>query len=138
MNWIFRHILGKTELKYYGLEEDEGSNIKVLERFDPKHVTQLPEGLNVKGDLNLKLCEKLVSLPETLKVGKSLDLSYCSNLAGFPDGLQRIEGNLILKGCTKVKSLPEVTSFNKEEHQQTILLTLYTVVRYIQEPSKNR
>lgn len=76
----------------------EGSDIEelpeglVVERDadlrDCLNLTELPKGFTVKGDLTLRGCTYLTTLPEGLTVGGFLDLDGCKNLVGLPKGLK--------------------------------------------------
>lgn len=76
----------------------EGSDIEelpeglVVERDadlrDCLNLTELPKGFTVKGDLTLRGCTYLTTLPEGLTVGCFLDLRECENLAELPKGLK--------------------------------------------------
>lgn len=65
----------------------------------------LPENLKVGGNLNLQSCFRLRYIPKDLKVGGMLNLFY-TELKSLPEGL-KIGGNLGLGGCSDIQSLPE-------------------------------
>jgi hypothetical protein len=67
-------------------------------------VTSLPEGLRVKGWVNLMGCLAIVSLPEGLEVGDYLSLAS-SNIESLPKGL-KVGGNLNLRN-SKIKNIPD-------------------------------
>lgn len=62
-----------------------------------------PDGLTVRGHLNLAHQPALRSLPANLSA-TSIDLSGCTGLAALPDGLRA--SRLVLDGCTALRALP--------------------------------
>ena len=68
-------------------------------------VTSLPEGLRVKGWVNLMGCLAIVSLPEGLEVGGDLILASCQYIFSLPKGL-KVGGELHLDGSS-LHSLPK-------------------------------
>ena len=69
-------------------------------------ITSLPDGLRVRGNLNLRDCTGLKALPDGLSVCGDLELDCCTGLTALPDGLS-VAGNMYLEGCTGITSLPE-------------------------------
>jgi hypothetical protein len=67
---------------------------------------QLPKGLSVEGDLNLQGCTSLAHLSDELKVHGNLNLWDCTSLTQLSDGM-RVEGNLNARGCTSLTHLAE-------------------------------
>ncbi len=59
------------------------------------NIESLPEGLIVRGDLNLTFCEKISSLPEGLIVRFNLIVEDCSQLYSLPKGL-KVGGTLYI------------------------------------------
>ena len=59
-------------------------------------ITYLPEGLEIKGSLDLRNCTSLTSLPEGLEIKGSLYLRNCTSLTSLPEGL-KVEGFLDIK-----------------------------------------
>lgn len=66
----------------------------------------LPDGLSVKGSLDLVDCTSLTALPDGLSVGWSLLLRGCAGLETLPDGLI-VKGVLDLRGCASLTALPD-------------------------------
>ncbi len=83
----------------------EGLSVKGTLDLSGTSITSLPEGLSVKGDLSLYGCTSLKSLPEGLSVKGTLDLQDTS-LTSLPEGLS-VGASLKLAGCTSLTSLPE-------------------------------
>jgi hypothetical protein len=93
-----------------------------------RHLTSLPEGLSVPGDLWLRGCTSLRELPEGLTAGNNLFLAGCTALTWLPEGLSVgnvltlegctaltyladrmfVGGDFCLRGCTSLTHLPEV------------------------------
>jgi hypothetical protein len=84
------------------MKENNGS--LWLSRSD---IEALPQGLKVKGHLDLRDCTSLKELPKGLKVGTSLNLEGCTSLKELPENLEISEGGLSVKGCTSLKELPK-------------------------------
>jgi hypothetical protein len=59
------------------------------------NIESLPEGLIVRGDLNLTFCENISSLPEGLIVRFNLIVEDCSQLYSLPKGL-KVGGTLYI------------------------------------------
>ena len=77
-------------------EAVQSGRIKGLSLDDwPLEKGDLPEGLNVRGDLSLQSCKTLDRLPNSLKVGGDLYLNGCDNLRILPHNLD-VGGNLFL------------------------------------------
>ena len=73
-----------------------------------KHVSGEPlteDDLIIKGDLNL-IHSNIQSLPEGLEVRGDLNLTFCENISSLPEGLI-VRGNLILELCIELYSLPK-------------------------------
>lgn len=100
------------------------------------HLTSLPDGLHVDGDLYLNglsslkdlpailsatgniqinACSKLTRIPSTLKINGSLGLKKCFRLEILPSTFQ-IPGNLTISRCHSLKRLPEKLSVGGDLH----------------------
>ena len=66
----------------------------------------LPQGLTVEGNLSLQQCTRLTELPQDLHVGGDLDLDECTSLTTLHQGLH-VGGHLDLSACTSLTELPE-------------------------------
>ena len=51
-------------------------------------LSALPDGLEVRGTLNLNGCDRLTSLPKGLIVGENLVLDYCVGIPSIPDDIK--------------------------------------------------
>lgn len=69
-------------------------------------IQELPEGLDVKGDLELRGCSELESLPSDMTVGGSLVIAGSPISKLSLQSSQSIEGDLELTGCN-IESLPD-------------------------------
>jgi hypothetical protein len=84
---------------------------RTLKRIDnldlgfQEHVTSLPEGLTLRGSLNLYGWASLVKLPAGLSVGGGLDLRRCTTLTHLPADLA-VAGDLDLTFCRALVELP--------------------------------
>jgi len=86
------------------LKEISGEELGELIWEYPEIAPMLPEGLKVKGDLDLDGCS-LKSLPKRLKVEGYLDLYGCSSLKSLPKKL-KVGWDLWIGGCP-AKVLPD-------------------------------
>ena len=77
----------EQSLEEYGLERDAEGNVKVIKGREME-VKDLPEGLQVGGNLRLTGCRGLTTLPEGLQVGGNLRLTGCRGLTALPEGLK--------------------------------------------------
>jgi hypothetical protein len=72
-----------------------------------KELTSLPEGLSIRGSLNLSGCTALTRLPEGLSIQGILNLSGCTAITRLPEGLSRAMAELNLTGCSALTQLPD-------------------------------
>jgi hypothetical protein len=91
----------------------EELNIKGNLNLDGTQITYLPEGLKVKGWLNLYSCKDLISLPKGLKVGGFLDLRNCKSLTLLPKGLKVYDDLYISKSIREHYSDDEIREMIK-------------------------
>jgi len=71
------------------------------------HLTVLPDGLQVGGDLHLRSCSQLETLPPSLRVRGNLTLRGLRRLREIPPGV--FAGNrLEIVGCPKLTRLPSI------------------------------
>jgi hypothetical protein len=96
--FIWKYRLG-YQLTKEDLEVEGDFNLKLSD------IVSLPEGLKVKGDLNLSHTEHLSTLPKGLEVGGNLDLNWAEKLTSLPEGL-KVGGNLDLRN-TEISLLPK-------------------------------
>lgn len=87
-------------------------------------LSQLPEGLTVKGDLYLESCNSLKALPASLKVEGNLVISEANKLAVLPEGME-IGGKIRLNLYnTLLETLPKGYSWKSISITYGVLKTL--------------
>jgi hypothetical protein len=72
---------------------------------EKQHLTQLPAGLSVRGDLDCSGCLKLTQLPYGLTVSGNLSCYDCPKLTQLPEGLS-VGGSLDCGNCIALTHMP--------------------------------
>ena len=70
-----------------------------------KDLTELPDGLTVRGFFCLNRCTGLTKLPDNMTVNGDFYLNDCINLTSLPHGLT-VKGCMYLKNCKGLTSFP--------------------------------
>jgi len=86
-----------------------------------KNMNDLPNGLTVKGLLEISDCQKLKRLPDDFKVMGHFKVYNCRSLTGESSGLT-VAGNLLFWGCDKLATLPKGTSTQRTSELGTVTL----------------
>lgn len=87
-------------------DPDAPASLRRLSREGQLPLRELPEVLEVGGDLVIRSARRLQRLPRRLKVKGSLVLNGCRALEALPDELE-LAGDLVIIGSPKLRTLPQ-------------------------------